>query len=193
MTAQARQQRLTLFMLTATSVLLVLRDATGIQDLGLLVPYSRRNQAWTADTIGFFNSLMLLRVRAPAGADFDHIAREVRRVTLQGLRHGAIDFYTLMQHFHLGHYGRQPTDPYLFLNVAGTPEAPRLSGITTEFVWPERPGVYEQYTGITIALDHEPTHARLSCGFQSTVYDEETIAHIMNRVGQLMTGTVLTW
>jgi hypothetical protein len=185
--AGAERRGLTRFMLVATAVFVALRNATGVEDLGLIAPYAGRAAPGALDTVGYFNSRMLLRVSAPRDAGFDTVAAAVRGATTDALRHDTLGFDALLQRLEPGRYLRRPDRPYLFLNVVATPPAPALAGLATELVWPDRPEVYRHFPGLTIVLNLRPAgDAHLSCGYLPELYDVGLVEAYLESVVRLM-------
>ena len=77
----------------------------------------------------------------------------------------------------------RPKGPFIILNVDSPPSAPRLDGLSVRTAWPIDADVFSECTWLAVELERTDAEwVTLSCGFQSTLFDERVIDQFMTRV-----------
>jgi Condensation domain len=187
--SEFRDGHLSLFALTAGSVLKALSDVTRSTECGLLYSTSRREVESAGNMIGFLNSRSLLRVRVPDGADSYEVQRSARSAILESMEHNMLPFEFLEERLAPGYASSRP-DPYIHLNVDSAPEAPQLHGVKTELTWPVTPGAFEDapYVTIDVSRGAEGHQATVGCGYPTRLCGSGFISELMERVVESLTS-----
>jgi hypothetical protein len=189
--SEFRGGHLSLFALTAGSVLKALSDMTSSTECGLVYSASRREVDIADNMIGFLNSRSLLRVHVPDGADSYEVQRSARSTILESMEHNMLPFEFLEERLAPGYVSSRP-DPYIDLNVDSAPAAPRLEGIKTELTWPVAPGAFDdaQYVTINVTKDAGRDQATVGCGYPTRLCGSGFISDLMERVVELLTSCI---
>ncbi|HEY3755555.1 MAG TPA: condensation domain-containing protein, partial [Opitutaceae bacterium] len=103
----SNQQESTLFMTLTAALLVLLHRRTGRTDLCVWTTVAGREDLQLEDVVGFFATLLPLRVdlgQDPSGAE---IVRRVKAVTLKGFEHYLLPFEHLLKCMNLDHNDRR--------------------------------------------------------------------------------------
>jgi hypothetical protein len=171
------------FTQAASAVLFALGEMTGRADRALLYTSSRRFTAQATEMIGDLTDKCLLRVHAEPGLGFDEHTALVRDAVLDAADHAETPFEFLRETLLPNRADHRPKGPFIILNVDSPPSAPRLDGLSVRTAWPIDADVFSECTWLAVELERTDAEwVTLSCGFQSTLFDERVIDQFMTRV-----------
>ena len=168
---------------TASCVLHALGEMTGRSDRALLYTRSRRFTEQTAEMVGDLTDKALLRVQAAPGLGLAEHTALVRDAVLDAADHADVPFEFLRDNLLPDRADHTPKGPFIMLNVDTPAAAPRLDGLSVRTAWPIDAEVFSEFSWLAIEVEHTDAHwATLSCGFQSTLFDERVIDEFMTRI-----------
>ena len=176
------------FVQVAAAVLYALGEVTGNPDRALLYTSSRRFTEDTAGMIGDLTDKRLLRVYAGAGTGLDEHTVLVRDQVLDAADHAEIPFEFLRDNLVPRAADQVPKAPFIMLNVDSPSAAPTLAGLSASNSCSIDADVFREHTWLAVELERSDNGtATLSCGYQSTLFDERVIESFMARVAAALT------
>ena len=94
----ARRERSTFFTVLLSAFFAALADITGQMDLAVSSLFSERSRPELLNTVGYFVSPLVLRVRIDDGATFSHLVRSARATVLGAIEHQSLPYHLLPPH-----------------------------------------------------------------------------------------------
>ncbi|MGV9928880.1 non-ribosomal peptide synthase/polyketide synthase, partial [Nocardia rhamnosiphila] len=93
----ARQQGVTLFMVTHTAFALLLARLAGTDDVAIGTPVAGRGEAALDDVIGMFVNTLVFRTRVEGGESFTDLLARQREIDIAALAHADVPFEQLVE------------------------------------------------------------------------------------------------
>ncbi|MEV0368080.1 amino acid adenylation domain-containing protein, partial [Nocardia fusca] len=93
----ARQQGVTLFMVTHTAFALLLARLAGTDDVAIGTPVAGRGEAALDDVIGMFVNTLVFRTRVAGGESFTDLLARQREIDIAALAHADVPFEQLVE------------------------------------------------------------------------------------------------
>lgn len=176
------------FAQAASAVLFALGEITGRDDRALLYSSSRRFTTESAELIGDLTDKTLLRVRTPASTGLAELTAQVRDMSLDAADHATIPFECIRDALVPDPADQRPAAPFVMLNVDALPPAPAFDGLVTRLACPVSADAFSEHGWLAVELEGtDPQWMTLSCGYQSSLFDDRTVADLMTRVAASLT------
>ncbi|MFP2928166.1 amino acid adenylation domain-containing protein [Pyxidicoccus sp. 3LG] len=188
LTALCQREGATLFMGLLAGMQVLLSRYSGQDDISIGAPIAGRTQVATEGLIGFFVNTLVLRTRVEGEASFLELLGRVKDVTLDAYAHQEVPFEKLVE---VLQPPRQPgRTPFFQLTLAllNVPTAKlALPGLRMESL--------EVDSGIarfdlSLLFEETPGGLRGKVEYRTDLYDDTTVARMMEHLGVLLEGAV---
>jgi amino acid adenylation domain-containing protein len=188
LTALARREGTTPFMVLAASMLALLSRLSGRGDLAIGMPIANRNRAETEGLIGFFVNTLVLRADLAAAPGFLDLLRQVRETTLGAYAHQDLPFEKVIDELQPERDpARTPFFQVMFA-LQNTPlPAANLPGLTLAA---EEPPSRNAKFDITFALVHAGDGLAAAIEYATDLFDPPTIARFAGQWRELLAAAV---
>ncbi len=189
LSALARREGTTPFMVLAASMLALLSRLSGRDDLAIGTPIANRNRAETEGLIGFFVNTLVLRADLAAVPGFLALLRQVRETTLGAYAHQDMPFEKVIDELQPERDpARTPFFQVLFA-LQNTPlPAADLRGLTLAA---EEPPSRNAKFDLTVALAHDPEGGLAAAiEYATDLFDPPTVVRFAGQWCELLAAAV---
>lgn len=182
----ARQEKVSLFMVLLTSFLILLARYSDQEDIVIGTPIANRTRPHTEETIGFFVTMLALRVDLSGNPTLRTLLARVREVCLDAYAHQDFPFELVLETLQPA---RDPAYHPLFqvlFVLQNTPlEMPAFPDLHVSLSEPERQVAPFDIT-LEITEDQERLRGRME--YSTDLFDQATIARLIDHWQALTAG-----
>jgi amino acid adenylation domain-containing protein/thioester reductase-like protein len=186
-TAFARAERVSLFMMLKTALHVVLHRLTGVPKVATVFPSANRNLAELENLIGLFVNQLVLRTDCTDDPSFRALLHQVRAKALRAFRHAELPFESLVRELGIDRdASRNPLDQVRlgFQNATDT-SLLDLPAVHSEIV--------ELHSGATkekldLVAWEQPAGLELVAAYNTGVFDELAANRLLRRLAQVMSA-----
>jgi amino acid adenylation domain-containing protein/non-ribosomal peptide synthase protein (TIGR01720 family) len=184
----ARRENATLFMTLLAAIKVLLYRYTGQPEITVGTPVAGRIREQTEPLIGFFVNTLALRTRVPGHPRFTEFLRQVRAVSLGAYAHQDIPFEKLVEELQPERdSGRSPFFQVMFAFEDTLPWDWQLAGLQVSPIEIEnRTAQFD----LTFTMGETLNELRLSCQYNSDLFQGATIERMMRHFELLVRGIV---
>lgn len=183
--AFARSQRVSPFMVLSTALHAVLHRLTGNPDSATVFPSANRDRTELEDLIGLFVNQLVLRTECGAGPTFGELLRQVRTKTLRSFAHADFPYERLLRELGVDRdTSRNPFDQ-VRLGFQNATDAALLDlpGVETE--------VIELHSGaskekLDLVAWQQQAGLELVAAYNTDLFDRRTASRLLERLEQVM-------
>jgi len=188
LTAAARAEQVTLFMLLLAAFMLLLRRYSGQEDLVVGTLIANRTEPETEGLIGFFVNMLALRTDLSGDPSFRELLRRVRDTALGAYAHQALPFEKVVEALQPSRdLAYHPIFQVMLVlqNTANQPlELPDVA--VSEIPIPRETTHFD----LLVSLSRTPQGLAATIDYSSDLFDEPTIARLFAHFQNLLTAAV---
>ncbi|MFY2561712.1 amino acid adenylation domain-containing protein [Corallococcus terminator] len=189
-TALARREGATPFMVLLASWQLLLARYSGQDDVCVGSPIANRTRAETEGLIGFFVNTLVLRARLEGNPSFRQLLAQVREVTLGAYAHQDVPFEKLVQELQPERdLSRAPLFQVMFILQNAPVSSIRLPGLRMEAA--EAGGGSTAKFDLTLSLSESAEGLSGVLEFNTDLFEQATMARLLGHLRVLLEGLVV--
>ncbi|WP_338282824.1 amino acid adenylation domain-containing protein, partial [Corallococcus caeni] len=191
LSALARQEGATSFMVVLAAWQVLLARYSGQQDISVGTPIAGRNRTELEGLIGFFVNTLVLRTKLEGSASFRDVLRQVKETTLEAYAHQEVPFEKLVEELKPERdLSRTPLFQVMFTwqttSVAtSTGEVRPNNNLTLRSLQTE--GTTAKFD-LTLGMAETGKGLAASLEYNTDLYDAETAQRMLSHFGMLLEG-----
>lgn len=181
----ARQQGTSEFSLYLAVLFVVLRRWSGLDDLVVTIPASKRDRPELAELIGLMVDTLPIRAVVGADARFPALLADVRDALRAAMAHRDLPFERIVEASGVERHGEAAPFMQVLFGAAETPPAPITAQDGTRFeILPEQ---LEQQAKAELSLVYAASDdgLRLWCRYDANLFEAETIDALLGWFGRI--------
>ncbi|WP_369414579.1 non-ribosomal peptide synthase/polyketide synthase [Corallococcus soli] len=190
LTALARQEGATPFMVLLAAWQVLLARYSGQQDISVGTPIAGRNRTELEGLIGFFVNTLVIRSRLEGSPSFRQVLRQVKETTLGAYAHQEVPFEKLVEELRPERdLSRSPLFQVMFTlqnAESAAPQAPSSEGALSLRSL-ETLGDTAKFD-LTLSMMEDPTGLFASLEFNTDLFDAATAERMLKHLGMLLEG-----
>lgn len=183
--ALARQQGASEFSLYLALLFAVLRRWSGLDDLVVTIPASRRDRPELADMIGLLVDTLPIRAAVPEEVRFPALLADVQASLRLALAHRDLPFERIVEASGVERRGEAAPFRQVLFGAAPAPGTPRVACDGTRFALLDEQLDQEAKADLSLVYAASADGLRLWCRYDSTLFDAATIDGLLGWFGRL--------
>jgi len=188
MRALAREEGVTLFILTLAAFKALLARYSGETDICIGSPVAQRPNVEAESLIGFFLNMLALRSDLSGDPSFRDLLQRVRTTTIGALQHQDVPFEKIVEDLHPSRdLGHQPLFQVAFVLQPSGDMTPEFSGATVE---PLTIPVTTAKFDLTLFVEEAGEGMRVKMEYCADQYEAETVDRMLASFELLLGGIV---
>ncbi|WP_197321527.1 amino acid adenylation domain-containing protein [Saccharomonospora sp. NB11] len=183
MSALAKAERVSPFMVLTTALHAVLHRLTGVPSVHTSFASANRDRAELEDLIGLFVNQLVLRTDCGHDPTFRELLRQVRTKTLRAFQHAALPYEALLRELGAGHDADTDVGQ-VRLGYQNATDSSLLSlpGLETEVIDLHSGASREK---LDLVATEEPRGLDLAAVYATGRLDERSVTHLLRRLDRL--------
>ena len=183
----ARSRGATLFMSLLTAFAVLLGRWSGNEDIVIGAPVAGRDRKELEPLIGFFLSMLPLRIDLSGSPDFDELLKRVRSAVLDAYGDSEIPFERLLDDLSVERsLSHSPLFQVLFVLQNAAASMPRLAGLAVEPFEVNRATAKLDLQ--LVVAEHDSTGMRAWIEYSTDLFERETIQRMGGHLRELLRG-----
>ncbi|MCC2597576.1 amino acid adenylation domain-containing protein [Pusillimonas sp. MFBS29] len=185
LTEAARQRGATPFMALLAVFFAVLHRWSGLEDLTVSIPVSKRTRPELAGLIGLLVDTLPLRIQCNADTSYDALLEQVQHTFRDAVRHRDVPFQRIVQAIDIERHADVTPLMQVLFGALESSGAPQAANDGSRYAVVDDQTEQSAKSDISLVYRQTPEHLELWCRYEPSLFRHSTIANLLAWFGEV--------